>query len=420
MKLLFISQYFYPESFKGNDIVFDFVNRGHVVTVLTAKPNYPNGKFYPGYSFFNKKEEIIKGARIIRIPIIPRGKGKGLMLVINYFSFIFFSYFACIFRIQDKYDAIFVQQLSPVTMALPGLWIKRRQKIPLFLWVLDLWPESVVSASKVHNSLVLGLLNRLVKYIYNSADSILISSEFFRKSIIHKLDDNNKSILYLPNWAEDIFTKSVSMGKGLTSAILPPGTNIVFAGNIGEAQDFESILNAAEITLRKKPDINWVIIGDGRKLNWIKSEITNRRLVNVRALGRFPIEDMPALFKSATAMLVTLKDSPALSLTVPAKIQAYMASSKIILGMMNGEGNDMINKAQCGFCVNAGNANGLAEKAIYLSNIHSKEKTTLEQNSRTYYNDNFDKTILLSKLEEHILKYIGSKQAAEKSLTLIN
>ena len=409
MKILFISQYFYPESFKGNDIVFDFVRRGHKVTVLTAKPNYPKGKFYEGYSFLNKREEIINGARIIRTPIIPRGNGKGISLIINYLSFILFSYFTCIFRIRDKYDAILVQQLSPVTMALPGLWIKKRQKIPLILWTLDLWPESVVSASNFKNPFILGLLNKLVSHIYNSADSILISSEFFRKSVTEKLENKSKPINYFPNWAEDIFTKPVNRHHIDTKVVLPTGTNIMFAGNTGEAHDFESVLDAAEHTFRKKQDINWIIVGDGRKMNWIKSEISKRGLINVVLLGRFPIEEMPVLFTEADAMLVTLKDSPALSMTVPAKIQAYMASSKIIIGMMNGEGHDLINSAKCGFAVKAGDSEGLAEKAIYLSSIPKEEKAMYEQNSLDYYKANFDKEKLLTNLEHLIIKTIESK-----------
>ena len=409
MRLLFISQYFYPESFRGNDIVFDFVKRGHEVTVLTAKPNYPNGKFYKGYSFFGKKEEKIKGARIIRTPIIPRGNGKGIFLIINYLSFIFFSYFACLFRIREKYDVIFVQQLSPVTMALPGIWVKNRQKIPLCLWVLDLWPESISSASKVKNSFLLNTIDKLVKYIYNKSDMILISSEFFRNSITQKIEDKSKPIKYFPNWAEEIFSKPVDFKDNTSLPPLPSGTKIMFAGNLGEAQDFESILKAAEITLKEKPEISWIIVGDGRKLNWIKSEIEKKELSNVIPLGRFPIEYMPLLFKAADIMLVTLKDSPVLSLTVPAKIQAYMSSSKIVLGMMNGEGHDLINKAQCGFSVKAGDFKGLADKAIYLSNISKEKKSQFEKNSLAFYENNFLKEKLINSLEINLLNMTLSK-----------
>jgi glycosyltransferase involved in cell wall biosynthesis len=410
MKLLFISQYFYPESFKGNDIVFDLVKRGHEVTVLTAKPNYPNGKFYKGYSFFNKREEVIQGARIIRTPIIPRGNGKGIQLILNYLSFIFFSYFACLFRIRDQFDAIFVQQLSPVTMALPGHWVKKRQKIPLCIWVLDLWPESVTSASKFNNKLILNALNILVKYIYNGADLILISSEFFRNSIKEKIENKNKPIMYFPNWAENIFFKQELSLNNQVLPTLPKGKILMFAGNVGEAQDFESILKAAEITIIEKPDLYWLIVGAGRKLNWIKSEIIKRKLYNVITLGRFPIETMPFLFSKADIMLVTLKDTPALTLTVPAKIQAYMASSKVILGMLNGEGHDLINNAKCGFSVKAGDSNELALKAIFLSNISEDIKTEFENNSLSYYKNNFEKEKLLDKLENDILTLIKNNK----------
>lgn len=410
MKLLFISQYFYPESFRGNDIVFDFVKKGHEVTVLTAKPNYPNGKFYDGYSFFNKKEEMINGAKIIRTPIIPRGSGKGISLLFNYLSFIFFSYFTCFFRIKENYDAIFVQQLSPVTMALPGLWIKKRQKIPLCLWVLDLWPESVTAASSIKNGFIVNTLNKLVSHIYNKSDMILISSEFFRNSISEKIVDQNKPILYSPNWAEDIFLNTIALKNTPSIPELPGGKKIMFAGNVGEAQDFESILKAAEITLQENPGINWIIVGDGRKLNWIKSEIANRQLTNVFTLGRFPIEDMPSLFAKADIMLVSLKDSPAFALTVPAKIQAYMAASKIILGMINGEGHNLINSSGCGLSVNAGDYKSLAEKAIFLSNISSEEKFKYEKRSLAFYQENFAKEKLMNNLEFNLMNMIETQK----------
>ncbi len=407
MKLLFISQYFYPESFRGNDIVFDFVSRGHDVTVLTAKPNYPQGKFYKGYTFFNKREEVINGARIIRTPVIPRGNGNGLLLILNYLSFVFFSYFTCVFRMREKYDAIFVQQLSPVTMALPGLWIKKRQKTPLILWVLDLWPESITSTSNMNNRFILNAVHKLVKHIYNRSDLILIGSELFRESIVEKLSSKSKPVSYFPNWAEDLFLNTQPT-KGIHPAPkLPAGKKIMFAGNVGEAQDFESILKAAEITLKEKKDLYWIIVGEGRKLNWLKSEISKRELPNVITLGRFPIDYMPVLFETADMMLVSLKNSPAFSLTVPAKIQAYMASSKVILGMLNGEGYDLINNSHSGFSVKAGDFGGLARNAIYLANITKVQKKQFEDNSLAFYKNNFEKNKLLTKLESDIQSLIG-------------
>ena len=397
MKILFVSQYFYPESFRGNDIVFDFVKRGHEVTVLTAKPNYPNGKFYNGYNFFNKRTEYINGAKIIRTPIIPRGNGNALRLLLNYTSFVFFSFFAVKFRIRTRFDVIFVQQLSPVTMVLPAVWIKKKQKIPLCLWVLDLWPESVTAASNIKNKRIIAWLNKLVKFIYKNTDKILISSDFFRNSISEKINIEKNEIIHFPNWAEDNFTTPLQSDIELPS--FPTGFNIMFAGNIGEAQDFESILKAAERTQKEAPSINWILVGDGRKASWIRKGMSDRNLTNIYLLGRYPIETMPKFFQKADAMLVSLKDEPIFSLTVPAKIQAYMASGKIILGMFNGEGANIIKQANCGYAVPAGNYNELVKQAIMLSQLNDIERIRKEQNAYTYYKNNFDKNDLFDKLE---------------------
>lgn len=394
MKILFVSQYFYPENFKGNDIVFDFVKKGYDVTVLTGKPNYPQGKFFEGYSFFNKRKETIQGANIIRVPLFPRRNGKGIALALNYFSFIFFSYWAVLFRVKAKYDAIFVQQLSPVTMALPGLWIKKRQKIPLILWVLDLWPESVTATSNIKEGKIINFLEKLVKKIYAKSDVILTSSKFFKESILEKCEDKNKRIEYFPNWAEDIFVKEK---EAIQVPKLPKGFNIMFAGNIGESQGFESILEAAKLT--KDENINWILVGDGRKVSWIKKEIADRNITNVYLMGRHSLASMPDFFKKADAMLVSLKDEPIFALTVPAKVQAYMASGKIILGMLNGEGKALINESGCGFAVAAETPQLLAEKSIAASQLSAEEKMQMEEKAYTYYQKHFSKEKLFSKLD---------------------
>lgn len=406
MKILFVSQYFYPETFKGNDIVFDFVKRGHDVTVLTGKPNYPEGNFYKGYGFLKKSTEVIEGAKIIRTPIYPRRNGNGLHLVLNYMSFVFFSYFACLFRLKGKYDLIFVQQLSPVTMAFPGVWLKKKFNIPLYLWVLDLWPESVLAASNFKNPIIIRFIENIVKKIYNQSDVILISSKYFEKSIKEKLVNKNKEIVYLPNWAEDVFINKTSKSI-LSIPDLPLGFNIMFAGNVGESQDFETIIKAAELTLSE--DINWIIVGEGRKLDWIKEQIQLRQLNNVFLLGRHSIETMPEFFNKANVMLVSLKDEPVFSLTVPAKIQAYMASSKIILGSLNGEGNVIINESGCGYAVNAGNPNLLSEKAIFLKNSPKNKIIEMQMKSKQYYENHFSKKTLFDSLENNFLNKLKSK-----------
>ncbi len=395
MKILFVSQYFYPETFRGNDIVFDFVKKGHDVTVLTGKPNYPLGTFFDGYKFWGVQKEIINGANVIRVPTFPRGKSSAIKLILNYCSFFLFSYPYSRFKTDKDFDIIFVQQLSPVTMAMPGIWaLKRNNKAKLYLWILDLWPESVTATTGNTNKFIFSLLDNLVKYIYSKSDYILISSKSFENSI--KQRSINKQILYFPNWAESIYEET-EINNIYDLPKLPNGFNIMFAGNIGEAQDFETILSAAIQT--KVENINWILVGDGRKLDWVRSQVKFHNLQNIAILGRYPIEAMPYFFKEANVMLLTLKNSTISDLTVPAKLQAYTASGKIILAAINGEAYDIINSQNIGLACKSGDFMSLSENAKILKNISDEQKILMEQNSRNLYYSNYSKKVLLDKLE---------------------
>ncbi|MFH6603055.1 glycosyltransferase family 4 protein [Maribacter algicola] len=394
LRILIVSQYFWPEDFKVNDVAFDFVQRGHEVTVLTGKPNYPKGKFYKGYGFLSRRKELVKGVKVIRCPIIPRGKGGAISLVLNYLSFIFFAYFTSLFRIKGAYDIVFSHLTSPLTSALPAIWLKKRFKLPLVIWVLDLWPESVAATTNIKNKQVYSLLNKVVRYIYNKSDKVLVSSRSFFNSVESKIKDPSK-IGYFPNWAEDTFTGNENVSYELPE--FPMGFNIMFAGNIGDAQGFESIVAAAEAL--QDEDINFVVVGDGRKYDWLQNEIANKKLRNIHLLGRHPLKSMPLFFKKADAMLVSLKDEPIFRLTVPAKIQAYMASGKIILGMINGEANAMINESKSGYAVAAGDYSSLAEKIIGLRGTSEGQRKQMQNNALAYYKNNFEKRTLLDRLE---------------------
>jgi glycosyltransferase involved in cell wall biosynthesis len=398
MKILIVSQYFYPENFKVNDIAFDFVKKGHDVTVFTAKPNYPHGKFFKGYSFFGRSKEIINGVNVIRIPVIPRFNSKAIFLVLNYLSFVFFS-FIFKYRVKGKYDVIFCNAPSPVTAAVPAVWFKKKCHSKLYVWVLDIWPESVQAILNLKDGFILKKLEDVISYIYKNTDVILISSNSHRISVLQKIEDKEKPIKFFPNWAEDVFAKPINENDLKKIPEFPDGFNIVFAGNIGDAQDFESILEAAKLTQDKA--INWVLVGDGRKLKWIKDEIITHKIKNVFPMGNHPLETMPLFFAKADVMLVSLKNNPAFSVTIPAKVQAYMASSKIILGMLDGDGNDLISKSGCGFVVDAGDFVALSQKAIQIKNLPREEIQRIEKKTKKYYDENFSKEYLFNFLEEN-------------------
>ena len=398
MRILIVSQYFWPENFKINDFVLGMTELGHNISVLTGKPNYPSGKFFAGYNFFNKRTDLFHGIQVIRSPLIPRGKGGGFRLVINYFSFALFASLTAIFRIREKFDVIFVYEPSPITVGIPAIVLKKKSGAPLFFWVQDLWPDSVEAAGNIKNPLILSILNKLVITIYKHSDKIFISSRSFSESIMNKNVPGSK-IVYYPNWAEEIYLSEV-INTGKYSGLMPFGFKIMFAGNIGNSQDFESIIQAASL-LKVNRKIHWLIIGDGRKKEWLEEEITRLGLnTNFHILGNFPKEEMPNFFYHCDAMLVTLKKSEIFRLTVPAKIQSYLAVGKPILAMLNGEGAAIIEEAKAGISCEAGNFQQLACNVEYLFNSDKNELIRMGANAKKYYHENFDRSKLFKKFEQ--------------------
>lgn len=401
MKVLLVTQYFYPENFKSNDIAIELTKRGHNVTVLTGLPNYPEGKIYKTYGFFKKTRENYLGIDVIRTWLLPRGKGGGVQLLFNYFSWAFFASIKAFFlSFQKKFDLILVHEPSPITQGFPAIVVKKIQKIPLYFWVLDLWPESLTSAGGINNKYVLSFFTRMVQYIYNNSNRILISSKGFKDSIVSKGDYLDK-LIYFPNWAEDSILKG---DVDYPIPILPEGFKIIFAGNIGVAQDVNSIIETALI-LKEKFDIHFIFIGDGRsKLQLEDFVLKNDLSKTVHFLGRYPIEAMKTFFNQADVLLVSLKDDLIFNVTVPAKLQAYLCTNKPILGMLNGEGAQIIREAKCGFAVNAGDSIGLAEKIIEMCEMKVNERIILGNNGFSFYEDNFTLKKCIDNLDKILKK----------------
>lgn len=398
-KILFVCQYFYPETFRGNDVAFHLAKKGHDVHVITGIPNYPTGKFFPGYGVFKKRTEVVRGVKVTHLPIVPRGVDNKFMLMLNYFSFLVVG---CIYMlwhaIFHKYDIVFCQQLSPVMMSMPAVLYKKIRKVPLYTWVLDLWPESLTAAGGINNKHVLGFFDWFVKKEYKHSDKILTSSRSFDQSILAYGDYKNK-IVYFPQWG-DGSDGSKYQELSFKMPTIPDGFKIMFAGAVGEAHGMECNLQAALLTKANK-DIHWVIVGDGRKLEWVQRFVKENGLEEtVHTLGRFPAETMPLFFEKADVMLVSLTDSPLFNLYAPAKISSYMASGKPIITCLNGEGGEVVKQAECGWCVKAGDAEGLAK---LVTSLYGMDKSILAEkgaNGRKYYNEFYDKEKCLKKLDE--------------------
>lgn len=407
MNILIVTQYFWPENFKVNDLALEFKKRGHKVTVLTGEPNYPEGKFYSGYSFFRPKRELWNGIEINRIPLIPRGNGKGFYLLLNYISFALSGYFLAPSRLKKQsFDLIFVFQLSPITLAMPAIRIKQKMGIPMYFWVLDLWPETLYALGVVKSKLGKKWVEQFVKWIYSKCDKLLISSYSFKKSLLHHGVQENR-IIYLPNWAEDVFTNP-TLSSTISDVLekrfsdLEGNFKIMFAGNIGEAQDIDTVLNAA-VLLKDRKNITWLFVGDGRFRVHLEEAINSRGLSEtVYLLGRHPIEAMPYFFSKADVMLASLKPDPVFALTVPAKIQTYMASKKPILSMVSGEGNTIVQQAACGLTCESGDYVQLAHNASLMAQYSSQELSDMGENGFAFYSQNFQKDKLIDRLENFL------------------
>ncbi len=410
MRILVVTQYFWPENFRINDLAVGLQQKGHKVTVLTGKPNYPSGRFYDGYGFFSRSRETHEGMEVIRAPLLPRGRAGGFRLALNYLSFAFAAALSAAFSCRDKYDVIFVYAPSPITVALPAIVLRWIRGAPIMLWVQDLWPESVSAAAGIRSVWILRPIERMVKFIYGRSDRILVQSEAFRPSI-QGLGVNGERITYLPNSAESLYKPVVLPQDAEERALVPPGFRIMYAGNIGAAQSFETILAAAE-RLKSYPDIHWVVLGDGRAAPWVRAQIAERGLAGcVHLLGRYPMEAMPRYFSLADVMLVTLRDEPIFELTIPGRVQSYLACGRPILAGLNGEGARVVREAGAGLTAAAENADALADAALMMYKKPKHERDAMGTRGREYFLAHFESGMLMDRLERLMNEVVEEKNA---------
>jgi glycosyltransferase involved in cell wall biosynthesis len=393
MKILVVCQYFFPEQFKVNDICFELVKEGHEVTVLTGLPNYPSGIVEEKYKAFKNRNEEINGVKVIRSWLLGRGKGTK-SLALNYISFALSATLKALF-IKKDFDLILVYQLSPVTMALPGILLKKLTRKPLLLYCHDLWPESIASGGISSESKVYSILLKISKWIYKSADEIFTSSKLFEEYFKNTLDIHD-GITHLPVYAEALFENIKDVEKK------DDVINLVFAGNIGEMQSVETIIYAAN-ELKEDQMIKFHIVGDGSSRKKCEELVNQLEIHNVIFHGQHPIKEMPGFYEMADAFLVTLKANKVISYTLPNKVQSYMAAGKPIIGSIDGETQIVINEANCGLC---GSAENYIELANNIKRFASEkgDQFTYGQNARTYYDHNFSKKIYMKRLNKLLQK----------------
>ncbi len=411
MRILVVSQYFWPENFRINDLVKEWVQRGHQVTVLTGIPNYPVGKVFDGYREQPSAFNAYEGAELVRVPLLPRGSG-GLRLMLNYLSFVFSGCFLGPWRLRGRLtEVIFVFEPSPVTVGLPAVLLGKIKKAPVVFWALDMWPETLAAIGVVRSPRVLGWVGHLVRYIYNRCTLVLGQSKSFLGGIAHYCDDKSK-IRYFPSWAEDVFVDD-GVKPAPEVSEWANGFTVVFAGNIGESQDMPAVLSAAE-RLKDNSNIRWVIVGDGRKSGWLRSEVARRGLdKQVLLPGRFPLERMPSFYAHADALLVSLKHDPVFSMTIPGKVQSYLMAGIPLLGMLDGEGAAVILEAQAGLTSDAGDSAGLAQVVQDMAAMPLAQRRQMGLNGRKYAQQEFHRTKLIDRLEVLLAEAVTSSKAGK-------
>lgn len=407
MKVLVWTQYFWPENFHINAVARSLHEQGVEVTVLTGKPNYPEGKIFSGYKAAGIGQEKYAGFDVIRIPLKKRGSGSASGLAINYLSFVLSGYLFAPFALRGKkFDVVFVYAPSPLLQALPAIFVAWLKRASVVLWVQDIWPEALQGTGFIKNRWLLRVVGVAVRYIYRFSDSILIQSEGFRASV-ERLANDREKIRFYPNSSEDFLSGLATAGQDIgVDKHLGRSFSLVFAGNIGTAQSCETIVEAAKL-LQSVQNIKFYLVGNGSMADSIIKNIAVSRLNNVVMTGRVSAENMASIYASASVLLLTLRDDAAFSATIPSKLQSYLAAGKPIIASSNGEAANVVIKANAGLICPAGDAEGLANAVLRLYGMLPEERARLGENGRKYFMAHFYLPDRVAELAAHFADVVA-------------
>lgn len=408
MRILLVTQYFWPENFRINDLVTGLTDRGHHLTVLTGRPNYPAGVLFDAYGLIRPWRETYGKATVVRVPLVPRGRGGGLRLALNFMSFAVSASLFGPLLAPKHYDAILVYEPSPITIGVPALVMKAVTGAPVLFWLQDLWPESLSATGAINTAWILKAVELLVRLLYKGFDRILVQSKAFFPAV-RRLGGDPKKTLYFPNSAESLYCPVKVPPDAPECALMPEGFCITFAGNIGAAQDFDNIIGAAQLLSNHK-DIHFVILGDGRMFDRVSRAVKEKGLEDtVHLLGRFPAECMPHFFALSDALLVTLRKDPIFSLTIPSKVQSYMACGLPVVAALDGEGASVIETSGAGLTCPTEDPKRLAETILAMAGLSENDREAMGDKGRRCFEGEFEREMLLDKLEGWMADVAGGR-----------
>jgi colanic acid biosynthesis glycosyl transferase WcaI len=396
VRVLLITQYFYPENFRVNELALALQNGGHEVVVLTGQPNYPSGRFFPGYSPLGPLQELYNGIEVVRVPIFPRRRARAWELALNYLSFALSATIFGLPRLRGSFDACIVFCPSPITAAIPAIIYRLVRRKPVALWVQDLWPESVFAVTHGEKRWLSALLSRLVRWIYRHVDQIWIQSPaYFRSVEAH--GGAPERIAYVPNWAEDLY--DCERWTDVPAEPIPENS-LVFAGSIGRAQGLEVLIDAAASMTQTAPSVHWVFVGDGTARHWLENEVRRRGLTDrVTLLPRRPPQDMPKILKAAAGLLITLRDEDVFAQTIPSKVQSCLAAGRPVIGVLSGESARIIEEAACGYVCPPRDPAALGTAIKELLSLPQQQREEFGRRGHSYYKAHFTQAQLMERIQ---------------------
>lgn len=392
MKILLWSQYFWPEHFHINEVALSLKDAGEDITLLTGKPNYPNGAVFPGYKALGVQREVHLGIDVVRIPLYPRRLGRAKDLALNYLSFIASGYLLGPWALRKKrFEVVFVYAPSPLLQALPALFFAWSRGIPLVLWVQDLWPEALISTGFVRNRFLLSVTERLVRFIYRHADLLLISSEGFRASVLQRGGSSEKIVYHANSSGATVTKTTIKDSSRQTAEEIGQHFSIVYAGNMGTVQSLDTVIAAARL-LQHRPDIRFYLIGGGTQANSLAEQISRFGLDNIRMCEWIAADEIHVVYAAASVLLVPLKDDLLIRHTVPNKLQVYMAAAKPIIVSGDGEVARTLVQADAGLACAAGDVQALAQTVLRMRSMTADQLSRFGANGKAYFQQHFELT----------------------------
>lgn len=401
-KILVVTQHFWPENFRINDIVEGFLQDGIAVDVLCGLPNYPKGECFPGYSAAGPFEEEWHGARLYRCKEVPRRGNTSVNIFLNYVSWPWYAAHA-LYRLPGGYDAVFCFNTSPVLMCWPAIRYAKKHHIPFTNYVLDIWPENLYSVLNVKNKALRAIAQGVSDALYKKADRLIAMSEPLQQRLCQRTGMPPQKIAVIPQYCEDFY--AVPQPDAALQAQFGGRFNLVFTGTFTPAQSLETVITAVQDARSRGADmLHLLLVGDGMSRAALEAKVKELHAEDaVTFYGSVPATDIPKFTALADALIVCLSDSPDLGLTVPAKVASYMAAGKPVLASMDGAGNAAV-AAAGGLSSPACDAAALADNLLALTRMDAAQRAAMGQSAKEYYLAHYRRSELLRKLEHFILE----------------